>query len=134
MALRLTSRIVLLFVAVAAVLVATVGTLAYRSGRASLEAAALSELVTSAIEKQAALETWVEERLGNLRQLGREPDLVAKAAALVAAASASGDRASARALVLEEVEPYVSAPDARFIEMFVIDADRGTVIASTSPA
>src|SRR5271165_6561761 len=45
MKLRLTSRIVLFFVLLAAVLLTTVGVLSYRSGRESLKAAAISEML-----------------------------------------------------------------------------------------
>jgi hypothetical protein len=59
MKLRLTSRIVLYFVLLATVLLAVVGVLSYRSGNESLKAAAISEMLAAAIEKEAALDTWI---------------------------------------------------------------------------
>jgi PAS domain S-box-containing protein len=134
MTLRLTSRIVLIFVFFAAALVVTIGVFAYRSGSESLEAAAVSEMLALATEKEAALDTWIEERLGDLRQLATERDLVEKTATLVAAAPASRDARSARALVLQELEPHMSTPRSRFLELFVIEPNGGTVLASTTPA
>ena len=59
MKLRLTSRIVLFFLLLAAVLLASVGVLSYRSGSESLKAAAISEMVGLAAEKEAALDRWI---------------------------------------------------------------------------
>jgi len=59
MKLRLTSRIVLFFVLLAAALLSTVGVLSYRSGSESLKAAAVSEMLARAIEKEAAVDTWI---------------------------------------------------------------------------
>ncbi|MDP2321564.1 MAG: ATP-binding protein [Acidobacteriota bacterium] len=87
-----------------------------------------------ASEKEAAFDTWIEERLGDLRQLANEGDLLEKAAALVAAAPASRAARSARELVLQEVTPHLGPLRQSFFELFIMEPDGGTVLASTSPA
>ena len=109
MKLRLTSRIVLCFVLVAAVLLATVGALSYRRGSESLKAAAMSEMFATAIEKEAALDTWFDERLDDLAQIAKDPDLLEAAAALIAAAPASEEARSAHAVLLHKFEPYMAS-------------------------
>jgi CheY-like chemotaxis protein len=74
MKLRLTSRIVLFFVLLAAVLLATVGVLSYRSGSESLKAATISEMLATAVEKEATLNAWIEERLDDIGQIANQTD------------------------------------------------------------
>ena len=132
--LSLTSRIVLFFVLVAAVLLASVGALSYRSGSESLKAAAKSELLATVIEKEAALDTWFDERLDDLAQIGKDPDLPEAAAALIAAAPASKEARSAYAVLLHKFGPYMASKDAALIELFVMEPQAGKVVVSTSPA
>ena len=134
MPLRLTSRIVLSFVLFAAALLATVGILSYRSGRASLQSAAAAEVLAVAVEKAAAVRTALDERMDDVRQMATATDLVGRVAGLIAATPASTEARSLHALVLQELEPYTIGPHAAFVEWFVIAADGGTVLVSTSPS
>ena len=120
MKLRLTSRIVLLFVLMATLLLAAVGLLSYRSGNESLKAAAVSEMLAAAIEKEAALDTWIEGRLDDIVQISSPADVAEKAANLVAAAPASEAARSAHAIVLDELEPHLVGHRGAYIELFVM--------------
>jgi len=134
MKLRLTSRIVLYFVLLATVVLAVVGVLSYRSGNESLKAAAISEMLAAAIEKEAALDTWIEERLVDIVQISSPADVAEKAANLVAAAPASEEARSAHAIVLDELEPHLVGHRGAYLELFVMEPAGGKVVASTSPA
>ena len=134
MKLRLTSRIVLYFVLLATVLLAVVGVLSYRSGNESLKAAAISEMLAAAIEKEAALDTWIEGRLDDIVQISSPADVAEKAANLVAAAPASEEARLAHAIVLDELEPHLVGHRGAYIELFVMEPAGGKVVASTSPA
>ena len=134
MKLPLTSRIVLLFTCLAAVLLVTVGLLSYRSASKSLKAAALSEMLTAAVEKDAALDTWFEERLSDIAQIAGPADVAEKAASLIAAAPGSPAARSAHAVLLEELDPHLAGPGPHFTELFVMEPEGGKVVASTSPA
>jgi PAS domain S-box-containing protein len=130
----LTSRIVLIFVLFVALMLATVGVLSYRSGSESLKAAAVSELLAVAIEEEAALDHWIEDRLVDLEQLAAENDLVEKAGMLIAAAPDSEEARAAHALLIQEIRPHMSGANTNFIEVFAVEQASGRVVASTSRA
>jgi len=134
MKLSLTSRIILSFVLLSAVLLTTVGVFSYRRGSKSLQADAMSEMLAKAIEKEAALDAWIAERLSDIREIAGHADVVEKAANLIAAAPASQEARSAHAILLQELQPYVGVLGSNFTEMFVIEAESGRVVASTSPS
>ena len=68
--LTITQKLTLLLVGLAvALLAAVVGVLAVYNGSLALHSAAVSELLATAIEKQAALEVWIGERQADLAAL-----------------------------------------------------------------
>jgi PAS domain S-box-containing protein len=133
MKLRLTSRIVLLFVLLVAVLLATVGGLSYRTASKSLQAAVVSNMLGNAIEKEAALDTWMEDRLASFEQMASEPGLVEKAANLLAAPLGSEQARSAHAILLQELGPHAVSGRSGFLELFIMELETGMVVASTRP-
>ncbi|MEO8159519.1 MAG: PAS domain-containing protein, partial [Betaproteobacteria bacterium] len=133
MKLRLASRIVLFFVLLVAVLLGAVGALSYRSGSESLRAAVISGMLSKAVEKEAALNTWIEKGMDDIGRIARHKDVVQHAAGLVVAAPRSSEARVAYKVLLEELEPYVSSPRSDFTELFVMDAESGKVLVSTNP-
>jgi CheY-like chemotaxis protein len=133
MKLRLTSRIALFFVLLVAVLLAAVGALAYRNGSESLKAAVISEMLSSAVENEAALNAWIEERLDDIAQIASQTDVVQKAVNLIAAAPGSEQARSAHAVLMLELEPHVTPSRSSYIELFVMEPEGGKVVASTNP-
>jgi signal transduction histidine kinase/DNA-binding response OmpR family regulator len=133
MKLRLTSRIVLFIVLLSAGLLATVEVLSYRSGSESLKAEAVSEMLTIAVEKEVALNVWIEARLADLRQIANQPVAAENAANLVAAPPGSEQARSAHAVLLREFAPYVASARSNYIELFVMEPEGGKVVVSTSP-
>jgi PAS domain S-box-containing protein len=128
MKLHLTSRIVLFFMVLAAVLLTIVGVLAYRSGSKNLKAAAIAEMLATAVEKDAELNGWTDERLANLEHFTRHPNVVEIVTSLIASAPAS---AEARAAVRRELESQISGPHGGFTEVFLVEPDSGEVVVST---
>jgi PAS domain S-box-containing protein len=133
MMLRLPLRIVLFFVLLSAAVLIVVGVLSYRSGSESLKTAATSEMLAVAIEKEAALDAWLDERLADIGLLSLEPDIVAKAAKFSATASGSADAHTAREALMEELEPTTMGATSEFTEVFLLDPENGKVTASTRP-
>ena len=84
--LSLTTRIVLAFMLLAVSLLATVSVLSYNSARESLKSAAMSELLTLAIEKEAALNNWFNQNLDGLAKLSTHPELQDDLADMLASA------------------------------------------------
>jgi hypothetical protein len=83
--LGLTSKMALVFALFASVLVSGVGVLAYTRGRAALEAAAIVELRSTAIEKQTALENWIDKRRLDIALLAGSPHVLDSLAVFTAA-------------------------------------------------
>lgn len=130
--LRLTGKIVALFVCFATLLLVIVGVLSYKSGRDSLRAAAVSELVGVAIEKEAAIDTWRIERLADLSQLEKDAQLTAHAATLLNAVPGSPAEHAAREIVLQDLGSRMSGPGTDYLELSILDPESGRVTASTN--
>jgi hypothetical protein len=130
MKLHLTSRLVLSFVLFAAVLLAAVGTISYRGGRSSLKSAATSEMHAVAIEKEAALDTWFEERLADVEELAHAVNLQEEIRILTAGGADASGADTARRRIVAELQPNVGGRRSGFVELFVIEPG-GKVIAST---
>ena len=132
-------KLTLVFTLFAAVLVASVGALSYRSGRAALQAATISELLATITEKHAALDSWVEERRTGIMALAGVPGLVDDVTAFIAASGAASSNAKVRPAaqaahdqLIQEMDARVG-PDRRYLALLAIDPATGTVIAATDP-
>ena len=128
--LRLTPRLTLVYVLFAAALLAFVGVLAYDSGRSGLEAATISALSATAVEKEAALDEWIHERQSDLAVLAASPRILEDVTALVHASPDSPEARAAHDHLVSELSPS-SDPTQGFLAVFVIDPETGQVIAAT---
>ncbi len=126
--LNLTPRITLVFVLFAAALLGGVGLLSYNSGRSTLQAAATSELLSTAIGKETSLNSWVDERLDDLATLSASPALVVDMARLALAPATPAGRAAHGRMIGE----FRSSIGPKYLELFVLDARSGRILASTS--
>ena len=122
--LHLTSRIVLIFVLFAAVLLAAVGMVSYYSGRESLKAAAVSEMLAVAIEKEAELDKWLEERTGNLKEVARASNLHEEIGKLTEAGLDGPTAAIAHRRIVADLQPNVGGNGNGYLELFVIEDGR----------
>jgi len=132
--LGLTSRITLVFVLFAALLLLGVGLLSYRSGSTALQAAVVSELLSTALSKEAQLDEWVEDQIVNLETLAASPTL-ASALATHASAPAGSEQARAALERMEgELKPRTSgAKFSRFLLLALVDPESGHFIATSGP-
>ena len=131
--LNLTTRLVLIFVLFATVLLGSVGALAYTSGQAGLRQAATSELLTRALEKQAALDNWISVARTDIATQAGSPVAAELAAALLAAAPGSLQAQAAHDRLVREFQPYVG-PTHKFTDLFFLEAESGQVLAATDPS
>jgi PAS domain S-box-containing protein len=129
---RLTPRLTLTFVLYAAVLLAVVGLLAYDSGRASLRSATVSELLSTAIEKQGALNAWVEEKRQDIAILAADPAMAAITATLLPSRPGSPEWQAAHDQWLMQVQPPINGGE--FTDLMFIELQTGQVLASTDSA
>jgi len=131
--LSITSKLTLLFVLFGAVLLVGVGILAYNRGRAALEAAIISELLSKALEKEAALNDWVEDRQLDITALANSHNLREDTAAFVAASGAASNEARAAHERLVRALWSWAGPGQQYLTLMVIEPEAGRVIAATDP-
>ncbi|MFN2475381.1 MAG: response regulator [Chthoniobacterales bacterium] len=129
MKLSLTTRITLVFVLFAAALLGGVGFLAYYNGHSALHSAAISELLSTALGKETALNGWIDERAADVAGLAAPRDHVDAVEELARGASGSEEVKTARAFVLSQAQSLVGG---KFLEFMVLHPESGVVLASTS--
>ncbi len=129
--LSITIKLTLGLVLFAAGLLAVVGVLAYSNQRASLEAASRAALLSTAIEKQAALDAWLDEELVDITELAHSPALRQAVAALRAAPPGSDAAHRAYDSIIAELAPR-ARPDGGVLDVLVMEPERAEVIAATN--
>jgi PAS domain S-box-containing protein len=128
---KLTPRLTLIFILYAAALLSVVGMLAYTSGRNSLRSATISELSATAIEKQATLNQWVEEKKSHIAALSADPTIIKDASKLMAASPNSLEAQFAHDAFVAKIQPRIAIGE--FLVVMLIDPRTGEVIAATDP-
>jgi len=128
--LKLTFRLTLLFLLFVALSIELTGTLAYYSSRNALQNATIAGLVAASVEKEAALNNWIEEGKRHVTTLAVSPQLCAHVAILVATPPGSADFQAAHDSLLAELSLW-AGPGYYFVSLFVIEPESGQIIAST---
>ncbi|HSL30629.1 MAG TPA: cache domain-containing protein, partial [Anaerolineales bacterium] len=126
MGLKLTPRLALVFILFALAISAGVGILAYYSGRLSLEAAAKTELQSTALEKEAALEAWIFERESSISALARSGYILEQ---LVEFRESEHNSRQAHDRLIRELSVH-TGPGQAFLTLFILAPEDGRVIAS----
>lgn len=129
---KLTPRLAFVFILYATALLTSVGVLAYSSGRNSLRDAAISELQATALEKEAALNQWIDEKQSDLASLAESPTTHREATIVLAASSDSVENRTARDRLLAYLQPRVK--NGEFLNVSMLHPKTGEVLASTNPA
>jgi signal transduction histidine kinase len=128
---RLTPKVTLVFVIFAALLLLSVGVLAYTSGRTALEAATLSGLQATAIEKQAAFDAWVDDALSRISVLA-ESSLIQERLDFMLRSEDESDLQAAHDRLVAELD-LSTGQGSRFLRLLVLHPDSGRIIAATEP-
>lgn len=126
----LTRKVAGVFVLFAALLLATVGFLAYYSGHEALQEATIADLRSAAVEKEVALDRWMEERQRDVLSLAAMPDVVDDLAILVSAKTGSAAAERARIRLLKGFLPFTGH---KLSSLFVLAPDDGRIVVSTNP-
>jgi two-component system sensor histidine kinase/response regulator len=130
----LTLRIALIFVLFATILLAGLGGLSFSSGRASLQAAAISELLSSAIEKESQLDKWVDERVTNLEILAKSPYLMNDMSIIANADTQPAAREQARDTAIKLLKTRTDKPARNHLLIAIVNASSGQIMLATNPA
>jgi PAS domain S-box-containing protein len=120
------------FILYAAALLLSVGTLAYNSGRESLRTATISELQATALEKESALNGWVEEKQADITALAANPTTLREASIVLTAFMNTVDSTAARDRLVVDLRARVD--NGEFLEVSMLHPQTGQVLASTNPA
>ncbi|HSK66070.1 MAG TPA: PAS domain-containing protein, partial [Anaerolineales bacterium] len=128
----ITRKLALVLILFAALLLAGVGLLAYSSGRNSLRSATIAELLATAIEKEAALRSWVSEKEGDTTQLAGDPQVVKSTARLIEAEAGASEAREAYDLLFAKFEHHVNSGE--FMDIFLMDPETGVVVIAIDPA
>ncbi len=137
--LKLAPKLALIFVAFALLVVLGLGTPIYYHGRSALLESRISDLVSAAIEKQAALAYWVEERERDLGTLAASRHLAEHLANLDLRAKDDGNLVAVPDSSSEDVEHLRDllgrwiGEEAHFQSLMIIEPVHGQVIFSTDP-
>lgn len=124
-------KLSLIFILFAGAVLLGMGIPAYEKARSALQAATYSELLSTALEKQSALNSWVADREHSIGDIANQPDLQKTAGLLLSAAPGSADADRAHADLVKNLENW-SGQGHRYISMELIDAHSGLVLAATN--
>lgn len=122
-------KLTLILILFAAVLLAIVGGLAYWSGRANLEAASVSSLLTTAVEKEAAMDAWVEDAKSNIQSLTGDQELIEHVMAHQLG-SHTARLALDHAATIAFLDQW-AGPGNEFLSILILDPQSGEIIIST---
>jgi PAS domain S-box-containing protein len=129
----ITTKLTIVLVLFAAVILLGMGFLIYASGRAALESAAISALDSTALEKQAALEEWVADHQSCLISLVNSPALLADMVVFTTAPPDSAEAHAAHDRIVQELKTRIG-PGQGFMDFLVIEPLEGEVVIATDPA
>jgi len=128
----LTTRIVLIFVLLAAASLASVSILSYRSASEGMKSTVMSTMLAVALEKEAALNSWLGEQVADLDGFSTEADIVQETANLLAVTPSSREWQAAHANLVQELQSHVNRPFSGYLELSVINPLTGRVLASSN--
>jgi signal transduction histidine kinase len=127
------SKLTIVFILFAMLLILSLAIPIYNNSRIAMQSAITSELLSTAIEKQAALDNWVNERLGDIVTISQHSELVAEIERLVDDQSLTEPAPVLRIEILSHL--YLHAGTGKkFNELMFLAADSGQVLISTNPA
>ena len=127
----ITPKLTLIFVLFAAGVLSIVSILVYSRGRTALQNATVSMLLSEAIEKQAALETWVEEKQRDIVMLAINPSLANHLAGHLSA-SDTAELVAEHNTELGYLEKW-TGEGKDFLSLIVLASNSGQVVMSTNP-
>lgn len=127
--LSITAKLTIVFVIFAALLVGVTGWLAYTSGRQALYRAVTSELFAVSLEKEAALNAWIEDHQQDIIALALSQSVIEDVANMVNPNSRQTQAAQER--LTANLLPWVGRRE--FKQVLVLHAESGQVIAATDP-
>jgi len=128
---KLTPRLTLVFALFAGLLLLGLTIPAYLLGRSSLRAASYSELLSTALEKEAAMNYWVNDRSHSLGDIATQFALQESLTKYMTAESGSVLADSYYNELIGNLKNWSGGPEHRYDNLNIINAETGQVMIST---
>ncbi|MDX8521238.1 sensor histidine kinase [Mesorhizobium dulcispinae] len=128
--LGISQKLTLLFALFAAILLGATGWLAFNQGRAALESSVVAEVQSRALEKQAAIGSWLDGQLSELRGLSQSPHIVDDFTKL---ADLPADATPDDWVDLRDDLAARTGGGEDFVALFVMEPKSGRVLTATDP-
>ncbi len=103
---------------------------AYLKGRESLRSATVSELVSTSLEKQSALNAWIFDRQHTINDIAKHDYLEELVSTFMASPQDLANRTVSMNAIISLLKDW-SGDGHNFLNLQVIDADNGQIIVST---
>jgi PAS domain S-box-containing protein len=129
---NITFKLTIAFVLFAGILLLGLSIPAYLIGRESIRNATVSELESTSLEKQSALEAWISNRKHTIRDLASHKYMGEMIASLLDSSRNEQTQIASREAVLSILNDW-SGIDHNFVNLQVIDVHNGQIILSTDP-
>jgi PAS domain S-box-containing protein len=130
--LNITPKLTLVFVVFAAVLLLCLSIPANIITRDSLRNAAIAERISTSLEKQTSLKSWVDDGKQQIVLAAGMRDIQEHLITLIQAGPGSDAAQSAHELLQLDLREW-SGTDQRFLSILLLDAQTGRVLVSTLP-
>ncbi len=129
--LSLTLKLILVFGGAVALILLIFGTIAYQIGYSSLVSTVEFGLISTAVEKEIAFNTWIGERQHSLEIIAAQPRFgTALQTFLAQRQSRTGQAAHDQ--IVAEFHPWITS-DEGFDSLVLLDAESGEILASNDP-
>lgn len=132
MHLGITTKLTIIFVLFAFLILVSASFFAYKLGGSALKSATTSELLSSAIEKQAALNDWVSDLEVGIIAISNSPPIIRDTAIMSDNPAGSIEAKLAHDDIVRNLLPSVGLQQ-KYLELLIIEPDNGQVIVSTNP-
>lgn len=130
---NITTKLALVFILFGTVLLLGLALPIYINFRSTLQNTTNTELLATAIEKQAALNYWVDERILDIETIPSHPHLIAEIEDLADNQSGSGFASLRHDHILDSLMMHIGSGK-QFEEIMLLAPESGQVILSTNPA
>lgn len=128
--LTIATKLTVLFVLFATLILTMLGALAYLSSRAALEHAVISDLQSTSNEKQMALDYWLTDRLNLVVAITQFPAYRARIDSLVNDNLDASTRKTLQEQTVQALTGFIGQ-NGFYSELLIIEARQGQVIVST---
>ena len=128
--LKITPKLTLLFIIFSGILLLALSIPAYIIARNALRAAAVAERLSSAVEKEDALNSWVNDHTHTLEDIASQQALRAAIETYMSTSPDSTDSIAAHDLILANLKTW-AGENHRFFSLQVINPQNGQILIST---